>query len=357
LNNYTIFIIILDNDIKLKTNINNCIYNWIRFKSVEPNIIIESPLMNYVLSELAKDDVDEVVGNIINQLIINSSIYPDINKKLLNYITPTIIEITKHIHEIRSNDSLLIFNLLLETYAEYNIYIIIENFNDFNFIISSLIELYSIYPDSIEISYRFWTALQEQLNKSGYQSYKPQFNETYKILQEKTLNLYKYLTINNTDDISLDIFEIMFQNCFLMLNDYELLSNLYSSLKKEISCKTKDGDFTIETINNINVDLFYLYSIVFNVSANHQNIIREIIKLIPFFPNNEKINNIIIRIIGDLSEYSFNNNTEIEKQLNFLISFLENSNDKYQGLTSLMEFTKYCGMVCIIPDDNNKIKK
>jgi len=303
--------------------------------------------MNYILSELAKDDADDVIGNAINQLIINSSIYPDINKKLLNCITPTIFEISKHIHEITSSDSLLTFNLLFETYAEYNIYIIIENYNDFQFIISSLIELYSIYPNSIEISYRFWTSLQEQLNKLGYQSYKPQFIETYKILQEKTLDLYKCLAINNTDDISLDIFEIMFQNCFLMLNDYELLSNLYISLKNELSNKTEQGDFSIETINSINVQLFYLYSIIFNVNASHQNIIREMIKLIPYFPNNEKINNIIIKIIGDLSEYSHNNKTEIEEQLNFLISFLENNNDKYQGLASLMEFTKYCGMVCI----------
>eukprot|EP00833_Pecoramyces_ruminatium_P000630 jgi/Orpsp1_1/1174662/evm.model.c7180000050896.1 len=66
--------------------------------------------------------------------------------------------------------------------------------------------------------------------------------------------------------------------------------------------------------------------------------------MIPSFPKSEKIKNIIIKIIGDLSEYSFNNNIEINEQLNYLISFLENENDRYQGLSSLLKFTNYCGM-------------
>jgi len=336
----------LDNDAKLKLNINNCIYNWIKYKSIKPNDILNSPLINYILSELANSDVDEVIGNILNELIILSSSSSDINKKLLNYITPTIYEITKHIKEINSNDSLLIFNLLFEIYAEYNIYTIIENFNDFHFIIASLIDLYTLYPSSIEITSRFWTELQEQLNHIGYQQYKPQFLETYNILQEKTLNLYRVIS-NNNDDISHEVIEVMFQNCFLMLNDYDILNSIYESLKYELNSKNEQGEFKNEIIKDMEVQLFYFYSIVYNLNNNHQNIVRELIKMIPYFPSNDKIKTIIIKIIGDLSEYSFDNKIEIDKQLHYLISFLENENDRYYGLYSLMEFTEYCGIVCV----------
>ncbi|OUM69487.1 hypothetical protein PIROE2DRAFT_2579 [Piromyces sp. E2] len=333
-------------DAKLKININNCLYNWIKYKSIEPNDILDSPLINYILSELSNSDVDEVIGNILNELIIISSSSPDINKKLLNYITPTIFEISKHIKELNSNDSLLIFNLLFEIYAEYNIYTIIENYNDLYFVVASLIDFYSIYPNSIEITCRFWTLLQEQLNHIGYQQYKPQFLEAYNVLQEKTLNLYR-LTSNNNNDISHEIIEVMFQNCFLMLNDYDLLNSLYESLNNELNSKNEQGEFNNETVKNIEVQLFYFYSIIFNLNNNHQNIVREMLKMIPYFPNNDKIKYIIIKIIGDLSEYSFDNEIEIDKQLNYLISFLENESDRYYGLCSLLEFTECCGIYLI----------
>lgn len=304
--------------------------------------------MNYILTEIKNDKADEIIGNILNELIISSSTSLETNKKLLDHITPTFFELSKYINSISSEDALLIYSLIFETYAEYNIYLIIENYNNLKFIISSLIELYLIYPNSIEISCRFWTLLQEQLNNLGYQDYKPQFIEVYSNLQEKTLNLYKFISKKNDDDISLDIFEIMFQNCFLMLNEYELLNLLFESLKNELSNKNENNEFNNEIDYNIEVNLFYLYSIIFNISNESQNIIREIIKMIPSFPKSEKIKNIIIKIIGDLSEYSFNNNIEINEQLNYLISFLENENDRYQGLSSLLKFTNYCGMVIII---------
>ncbi|ORX51410.1 ARM repeat-containing protein [Piromyces finnis] len=335
------------NNTKLKSNINNCIYNWIKYKLIGPNYILDSPLINYILSELVNSDVDEVIGNIINELIIQSSSSSDINKKLLNFITPTIFEISKHIKEISSTDSLLIFNLLFETYSEYNIYTIIENYNNFQFIISSLIDFYTIYPDSIEITYRFWTMLQEQLNNIGYQQYKPQFLEAYNILQEKTLNLYKLISNNNTDDISYEIIEIMLQNCFLMLNDYNFLTMLNESLKNNLTLKNEQGEFKSETLKDIEVQLFYFNSIIFNLNSNHQNIVKEIIKLIPYLPNSDNIKIIVIKIIGDLSEYSFNNKIKIEEQLNFLISFIENEDNRYQGLYSLLKFTEYCGMYLI----------
>ncbi|KAL6625226.1 armadillo-type protein [Neocallimastix sp. 'constans'] len=333
-----------NNNSRLKSNINNCIYNWIRYKAIKPLKIIKSPLMNYIIKEAINDEIDEVIGSIINELIISSSTSSETNKELLNYITPTIFELSNHIKYISSKEVLLIYNLMFETYAEYNIYTIIKNYNDFKFIIASLIELYSIYPNSIEISYRFFTILQEQLNNIGYQNYKPQFVEAYSVLQEKTLNLYKLTSMNNDDEISLEVFEVMFQNCFLMLNEYDILNSLYESLKNELCNKTNQNEISEDTSNNIEVHLFYLYSIIFNINNDHQNIIREIVKMIPYFPNNEKINNVIIRIIGDLSEYSFNNNIEINEQLNYLISFLENESNRYQGFASLLEFTKYCGM-------------
>ncbi|ORX79807.1 ARM repeat-containing protein [Anaeromyces robustus] len=333
------------NDAKLKTNINNCIYSWIKYKAIDPNTVIESPLMSYILSELVNNnDIDEIIGNTLNELIIISSSSPKTNKELINEITPTIFEISNYISNITSEDTFLVYSLIFETYAEYNIYNIIENYDDYQFITSSLIKLYSINVSNIEISYHFWTLLQEQLNNIGYQVYKPQFIEVYTILQEKTLDLYKMISFNKTCDISLDVLEIMFQNCFLMLNENELLNSFCESFKNELCGKNEKGDFNNVSINNMEIQLFYLYSIIFNLNDDHRNIIRDIIKMIPYFPNNNKIKNLIIKIIGDLSEYSYNNKIEIESQLNYLITFLENENDRYQGLSSLLEFTRYCGM-------------
>ncbi|EFX05450.1 mRNA transport regulator [Grosmannia clavigera kw1407] len=317
-----------------------CITSWLR--EVPVNTIVNSPLLNVIISAIGSDDSIQAAADCLGSLCRETRDVDD-NLETIQALLPRIIELRPNIRRFAEDEDKECFKSLTLLFADAGdswVVAIAREPIHFRPLVDALLECAALDKecDVIRYTFGFWYELKQYLVLERYIESRLQLVDVYSKLVDILLQRLQYPPSETGDDTVTDLFdgdreqEEKFREFRHHMGDTlkdacevmgvtECLTKVLNAIR--IWMQTYASQVSATSVphwQELEAPLFSMRALGRMVGKKEESVLPQLMPLLVQIPNHEKLRFATIMVFGRYTEWTTAHPTFLEPQFNFIVS-------------------------------------